>query len=1051
MLHLHHSNRLETLAQQLASLLQQETTQQPLQAESIVVQNAGMGRWLSLQLAQANQIAANLRYLFPAELTWELLRTVLSDVPERDPCSPRLLRWRLLETFMQRPEAYRQTLGHYLKAGVDDSAWQLAQQVARVFDGYLFFRPDWVQHWESEAAQDWQAQLWQQVIAEPALEHWVRLQGRFIAELASTATEDLPPRVCFFSVPALSPAYIELVGKVAERIDVHFFVMNPTAAYWGDIESDKQRVRRSLEEQEYITVGNPLLASWGRQGRDFIELLRNVEPYPQEHERFHEAAPQSLLQVIQSDMLNLEGETALSEDWEHDWAGDTSLSVHVCHSPMREVEVLYDQILAALEAHPTWTPADMVVMSPEIETYAPFIEAVFAAAPVNLPFSIADQRFSQALTISAACMQLLELPQKRFEAESVFDLLEYAEIRQHFGLDETQVQQCREWVRAVNIRWGVDREFRQQFAQQATFEHTWMYGLDRLLLGYAMPGEQLLAGILPYNELEGSQAQVLERFQQCLHVLFAMAQWADKRATLASWQQQFIHLLEQLFPESAETQGVYQALERLINEAKQANFTSKVAWSVFRDALRRQLEQQNQAEGFLGAGITFCTLMPMRSVPFKFVGLLGMQDGGFPRQDNRLSFDKLAQDSRRKGDRSRRDEDRYLFLESVLSAREQLYISYIGKSIQDDSPKMPSVLVAELLDYLERRFGLNPQDKVTTHPLQAFSKRYFAVTETALFSYAQDYAALHDLPQTVTAVPFWDAQNLPEPDGALRQLALPELIRFYRQPARRFLQQQFDLNLREDDDELATREPFKLEPFVDSAMGQQLWQHLEQGRSAAEMEAVLRAQGLLPHGRPGDLIFEQHLTQAQTLFAQYPPLADTAQFELHLSLGEFELHGTLDEVTAEGVRVCHFGFMGAWQWVAIWLQHLALNACEAIPATWQRQTRIYTTDEAFVLLPVPDAQEQLHELLMGYWQGLQSPLPFFPKSAWAIVEKGEPNMDKGADIWVGTDYKAGEATKPEYQLLYRGRDPFAEEPEAIEYWAQQVFGRLLAVRKSLPK
>ncbi len=1061
MLYLHHSNRLEQLSVELAQLLAEPLPaakpEDWLKPETIVVQNAGMGRWLSLQLARANGIAANLRYLFPAEMTWELLRKVLENVPERDPCSPRLLRWRLLDEFSQRFEPYHDTLGHYLKPGQDDSAWQLAQQVARVFDAYLFFRPDWVKRWESEPASDWQEQLWQNVIAGSAetkpLDHWIRLHQRFIAQLAEADLHKLPQRISFFSVPALSPGYIEMMAQVARHIDVHFFVMNPSMAYWGDIESDKRRLRRSLEEQNYITVGNPLLASWGRQGRDFIEVLRSLEPYPIETDHFYEPEASSMLQVVQHDILNLQGDSSADEFEAEvlpvDVAQDQSISIHACHSPMREVEVLYDQILAALEENPDWSAADMVVMSPEIETYAPFIEAVFAAAPVQLPFSVADQHFSAALNMSAACMQLLALPQQRFEAESVFALLEYAEIRQHFGLDEGQVQQCRDWVRAVNIRWGVDREFRRQFAEQTTDEHTWLHGLDRLLLGYAMPGERLLAGVLPYNELEGSQALVLERFLQCLHVLFGMAKWSEKRASLAAWREQFVEILEQLFPEDAETQAVYQALERIMTEVRQAEFSGKVAWTVFRDVLQQQLEQQNQAEGFLGNGITFCALMPMRSVPFKFVALLGMQDGGFPRQDTRLSFDKLAYDGHRKGDRSRRDEDRYLFLESLLSARERLYISYIGKSIQDDSELMPSVLVAELLDYLERRLAVTAEELIIKHPLQAFSQRYFTHPTSRLFSYAQDYVALHERAEKIDVQRFWNVECLPEPDLALREVSLTELIRFYRHPARHFLQQQLDLKLRDEDDELATREPFTLEPFADSEIGRQTWKHLEQGGAAEALELLLRAQGLLPHGKPGELIFEQHFNQAQALFTQYPPLPDSEHFPFHLTLGEFTLYGMLESVTMDGLRECHFGYMGAWQWVSIWLRHLVLNACDTLPKNWQRVTRIYTVETGFELMPVPDAHAQLSRLLQGYWQGLQAPLPFLPKSAWAIMEKASADINKGIAAWDGTDMKAGEASKPEYQLLYRGWNPFAEQQEAILYWAQQVFGSLHAARRAL--
>ena len=452
MLYLHHSNRLETLAASFAEQLT-KTKADPFKAISVVVQNAGMGRWLSMQLAQLTGVSANLAYLFPAELTWDLLRRVLT-IADHNPCAIEVLRWRLLQELLCNPEQHQAYLGHYLQAGQDDSAWQLAQQLAGVFDGYLFFRPDWVHNWERQTTTvNWQEKLWKIVIGEPQLEHWVNLQSHFIQELDHISTELLPSQIIFFSIPALSPAYIELIAKVAERVDIHFFMMNPSMHYWGDIESNKRRMRYKPTEQDYVMVGNPLLASWGIQGRDFIEIIRNSEPYPQELEYFLEPDIASRLHILQNDILNLADVPKHQDFSEILSQQDQSIAVHACHSALREVEVFYDQLLAILERHPDLTAADIVVMSPDINTYAPFIESVFGASAVRLPYSIADQRLSQAMTISAACAQLLELPQGRFEAESVFTLLAYAEIREHFSLDEAQVQQCREWVRAVNIRW----------------------------------------------------------------------------------------------------------------------------------------------------------------------------------------------------------------------------------------------------------------------------------------------------------------------------------------------------------------------------------------------------------------------------------------------------------------------------------------------------------------------------------------------------------------------------------------------------------------------
>lgn len=1046
MLHLVHSNHLEQLAKDFSDNISSATVKlSPFKSELVVVQNAGMGRWLSLQTAKHTGIAANMRYLFPAELTWELLRAVLlDDVPERDPCSPKLLRWRLLDELLAHPQRYPE-LNHYLRDGQNDAAWQLARQIASVFDGYLFFRPEWIRLWESGEANvegDWQVRLWRNVIHKQQLEHWVRLQQRFLETLARTVPESLPKRIHFFSVPALSPAYIELIAKVAEHTDIYFYVMNPSDQYWGDLESAKRKLRYSPDEQGYISVGNPLLAAWGRQGRDFIENLRDVDPYPAEDERFIQKNNDVMLHRVQDDILDLLGEEAEAR-LPVALEADQSIRFHACHSPMREVEVLYDQLLAAFERDSALTPADIVVMSPDIDGYAPFIDAVFASADVRLPYSIADQRMRYGQNVVAVTLLLLDLPQSQFEAEAVFALLEYDEVCQHFGLDDEQVQQCRDWVRATNIRWGIDAAARPHCE---TAEHTWRYGLDRLLLGYAMPGDELFADVLPFDDIEGSQALILGRLQQFLDVVFPLAAWSKTQHSLLEWSQQMMTLLNELLPDDAETNNVYQALEALREAQRQAEFERPVAWNVFRDALKTQLEQRNQAEGFMGRGITFCTLMPMRSVPFKVVALLGMQDGDFPRRDTRLSFDKLAHDRKKRGDRSRRDEDRYLFLESVLSARQQLYISYVGQSIQDNSPMMPSVLVSELQDYLEQRFAVTTDDLTTHHPLQAFSPRYF--TEDDLFTYNTANANLLQGEKHGEQA-FWQGEVLPELDERYRYVMLADLISFYRQPARYFLRHRFDLVLREDEAGLPEREPFALEAFVDNDIRQQLFAQIQQGVAPDTSLALLRAQGLLPHGKPGDLVYANEHERVATFIAELPELTTTSSHKTHVKVAEFELSGELQGLSADGMQLFHFGKLSAWQWVDVWLRHLLLSAAPDLPQGIVRESRLLTPDGSWHFTYVPNAAKHVERLLVDYWQGLHEPLPFLPKSAWKMMEKDEISLRAALAEWQGSDRHAGEMTKPEHELLYRGCDPIVEQQDRFVALADGFFGTMKQYRTEL--
>jgi exodeoxyribonuclease V gamma subunit len=1033
MLILHSSNYLENLGQQFAKLVS-TPLDNVFAEEQIVVQNSGMKRWLSMQMAQQLGISANYRYFSPAEYMWELLRKVIVDIPQHDPSQPDVLRWRLFANFLNQADDYPE-LAHYITN--DLAAWDLADALAAVLDQYLFYRPEWIMQWEAGnfAKDDWQARLWRQIIMDDTgknrhINHWLDLQDNFIKYFAekhdSKPADEFPQRVSFFSVATLSPGYIRLLAELATKIDVHLFIINPCAEYWGDIESRKQQSKHPLDKQTCFDIGNALLASLGRQGRDYIDQLYNLGV--QDQKSWVDPQCDSLLHCVQSDVLNL-------QQSEVDFNDQTSIQFHSCHTPMREIEVLHDQILAALEESDDLTPADIVVMAPAIDDYAPYIEAVFSTAKQSLPFSIADSNTVSHKPTVEVFLKLLDLPEQRFNIEAVFELLEYAEVREQFNLDEQQVLQCKDWAQATNIRWGINRKMRLTTGLPDTYEHSWQYGLDRMLLGYMMPGEQIFADtqLLPFNQIEGNNAQTLASFCHFTDSIFQLWEWSLKSLQVTEWIEKLQGLLAEIFLQNADHQAIFKVLDTLRRQQQLAEFEQAIAFDIIKKMIRNLLESAGN-ECFITHGITFCALVPMRSVPFKMVALLGMNDGDFPRQDQRHSLDKMAADSR-KGDRSRRDEDRYLFLESILAARQRLYISYIGQSVQDNSSLPPSVVVSELLDYLSKITGQEQQGWICKHPLQAFSARYYR--EGELFSYVEEYLSLHiDKTNKNTQLPFISTK-LPEPDAEFKCLTLEQLIYFYKSPARTFLQQCFSIQTFSNDDGLPVREPFALESFIDTQVRQQLIPDTDQQDKAL---ALCRAKGLLPHGDIGTEAFNQQAKIVENFYQQYPELLNkkSQRQSFQLQLGEFMLTGKLSDLSEEGCIKHCLGTFYAGDLLAIWLHHLVMNSVplEGIKNT---ETKVYQPTDTFTLVPVPDAKVLLTQLMEAYWRGLQQPLYFFLKPAYKMYADGVDAKLSAAESAWDNDYYGGESDKFENQLLFAGQNVFKQEFFDL---AKIIFGRM---------
>ena len=1031
MLTLHSSNYLESLSQQFAKLVSTPLNN-VFAEEQIVVQNAGMGRWLSMQMAQQLGISANYQYFFPAEYMWGLLHKVVPNISRHDPSQPDVLRWRLLTRFLIKAKDYPE-LAHYITN--DMAAWDLADALAPVLDQYLFYRPEWITQWEAGefAKDDWQARLWQQMIMDETgknrhIHHWLDLQDNFIKYFAekheNKSLGEFPQRVSFFSVPALSPGYIRLLAELATKIDVHLFVINPCQEYWGDIESRKPQSNNT---------SNGLLASLGKQGRDYIDQLYDLGA--QGTESWVDPQRDSLLHCLQSDVLNLQ-QTDVKLDEQ------TSIQFHSCHTPMREVEVLHDQILAALEESDNLTPADIAVMTPAIDSYAPYIEAVFSTSEHSLPFSIADSSSASKKPCVEVFLKLLDLPEQRFTIEAVFELLEYAEVRDKFKLDEQQVLQCRDWAQATNIRWGVSRKMRVATGLPDTYEHSWKYGLDRMLLGYMMPGEQIFneSQLLPFNQIEGNDAQILASFCSFTDSIFRLGEWSLKSLHVNDWIEKLQELVAELFQQDAEHHAIFKALDTINQQQQLAEFEQPIAFSILKKIVRDLLESASD-ERFMTRGITFCALVPMRSVPFKMVALLGMNDGGFPRQEQRHSFDKMATDTK-KGDRSVRDEDRYLFLESILAARQRLYISYIGQSVQDNSSLPPSVVVSELLDYLAKITKKEQQAWVCKHPLQAFSPRYYQ--DDRLFSYVKEYLLLHkDNAKNNPQLPFISTK-LAEPDAEFKQLTLEQLIHFYKSPARAFLQRCFGIKIFSDDEALPMREPFALESFVDTKVRQQMMPSAQQQDNALNL---CRAKGLLPHGDIGEEAFKQQAEVVGDFYRQYPELLenDRQQQSFHLPLGGFILTGKLSDLTKKGSVKQTLGTYYAGDLLAIWLHHLVQNSVpfEGVSIA---ETKVYQPSDAYTLTAVPDAKSLLTQLLEGYWRGLQQPLTFFPKPAYKMYADGAKAKLSAAESAWDNAYYGGESELFENQLLFAGQTVFNQEFFTL---AEITFGRMADVRTDL--
>ncbi len=1042
MLHIHTSNRLEYLIQALAKLIKSSPLPS-LIPENIVVQDQGMEKWLSMLLADNLGVWANSRFMRPDAMLWYVFREFLRTNTDISDFKHEIMVWKLMDIlpkFINDPEFHE--LKDYLQA--DESAiknFQLAWRIADVFDQYTVYRPNWLFDWEigkqplnSDTQANWQAILWRELTIQYGNHHRAKLRNDFFAKLSSSKPRF--QRMIVFGISVLPEFHLEVLARLGQVIDVHVFVMNPCREYWGDIVTDNEMAHTKAD---YFIKGNTLLASMGKIGRNFIDMFNEYQHV--EHKYFILPDKNTLLHHIQTDILNLT-ETGYS-------VNDQSIQIHNCHSPLREIEVLHDQLLALFVDQPQLLPKDILVMVSDIETYAPFIEAVFDTIPDNLkqiPFTIADRNLPAKNIVVNTFLAILELTKGRFTVNEVLNILESEIIQQHFSFTERDLELIRYWIDKTAIRWGMDKNDKARMNLPEFEENTWLLGLKRLLLGYALPTE-MFQGILPYDAIEGSDSLILGKLISFIEQLFTYVQKMRQPHTIPEWSQLFSNLLEDFLAiEDADTQVIRKALNDLITNSQ--DFTNPVSYAVIFECLQHTLTKEEQSSSFMTGCVSFSAVHHSRSIPFKVICLLGMNDQSFPRPNKLLNFDLIIRHPK-KGDRSQRHNDRYLFLEALLAAREYFYISYVGQSIHDNTIIPPSILVSELLDYINSEAEVF---QVTKHPLQAFSPKYFNQT-TALFSFSDEYCiASNALRQERQANSFFTAPlSTPEPE--YKTIELNNLIKFFNHPTAFLLRQRLGIELQRSTEAFNSNEPFEVSGLERYSLNQTLIEKGLQGINLQEYKTIVKASGQLPHGQVGDYVYNKIIDEVKPFIQRVNQELQQGKREpvniKKIVVGNITITGNLGKLWKDKLINYRYAKLKAKDFIQVWIQHLILNSLPDLPS----HSIVIGANEAWEFLPVADSKYILQNLVQEYyWQGLIQPLLFFPQTSFCFVENFQKDKDsalyKATETWQGSDFNIGEIQDNYYKLCF-GTENNPLLNKEFTRLAQQFFEPLLEHRKML--
>jgi len=1077
MLNIYTANQIESLISQLCYNLQEQPLRSPFEQEIIGVSNTAMERWLQVNISQTLGVEANYIFPLPAALLWSILGKSFPYLPDQDPLNRANLQWHI---FTHLPELLElsefKLLAHYIQTDAQGiKRWQLAAQIAAIFDRYQYYRSDWLTLVDTE--NQWQALLWQSIVKN-IKQHKTEIVARYLQHLQAgdIKEETLPERISLFAPSTLAPLILDTLLQLAEFVQIDFYLLAPTNQYWLDLVSQKVAAKRRLSHPDaakYMETGNRLLSSWGKQGQVFFDQLVSISEYAQEYKHFLEPENHSILQHIKHDIYHLQ-----DADAEKIVKDDRSISIHICHSPLREVQVLHDNLLNAFACDPNLSPEDILVVAPNISDYAAYIEAVFRQSENSpfIPWNISDLSVNEDIPLMRIFLQLFKLSESRFTHSEVLAYLDVTEVRHKFLLDDNDVVLIKQWLEASATRWGKSAQHKAHLNLPAISQNTWEQTQQRLFMGYAM-GEidTLYEDIAPLPHIEGNNSEILGKFWQLYRQLERSSQQLKKQQSLADWQITINRLLESFFDdqylEESHLQTLRDAVDQLMLNAQGIDPNILISRQLLCLILETNLAEVGNLHSFMSGGVSFSGFKPMRNLPFKVIAVLGLNDGSFPRQVHKSDFD-LMQKNYQLGDPNPRDEDRYLFLETLLSAQDQLLISYIGRDIKDNSEKQASVLLKELLDYINLRFCqsdcIEPQAKslpyshyiTTIHRLQAYHDSYFK-TDNVQQSYAHYWCNIaQKMQDTRPKSVLFTWQNRPElevPDAAWFDIDVSRLVRFFQHPIRFFLQQRLGIYCQNESKAINDDEPFALNALEQYQLKNSLLEEWLQKRHQSTDQAMLHAKGILPHGNLAD---DSINTVMQSLSAVITPakqlLGDERRESIAINIlfeDQYRIQGSVHNIypTIGLVEMKASALKGRDE-INFWINYMCyrLSAPDHychdgyfICIDQKKQSQCYHIPADRISLD--EAKDYLNTLLAHYRVGICKPLALLPQSSYAFIQarnKGKPCLIEDSVQWKSKglfNSPLGDQYDPYIQIVLRGLSDLPIHNEEFRNIAQAVY------------
>ncbi len=880
---------------------------------------------------------------------------------------------------------------------------------------------------------------------------------------------------------------------------VHLFAMAPSRDFWADLPIKSGALRRSAGSDPSTPEPGGLLWAFGRCSQDLQRQLADTlmavgdggldleSPEP----------PDSLLGRLQASCrsaapLPPEARLPLA-------AGDASLTVHAAHTPLRELEVCRDRILQALQELEDLRPEDILILLANPREQAPWIEAALdTGSEARLPFRWVGGGGGGLPPFASSVVQLLESLQGRLTLKEVQELLENPLIADRFDLNEADGEGATlvEWLQDARFRWGLSPEHRRQYQDIPESRWNLAWALRRLGLG-ALVSEDRRDSVLEISG-EATPCVPLERTSGLgLGHLARLARFAQGLGEarkiwctggprpIPEWNQALSVIVRECVSTrigNAAAQAAALQSEILEPLGRAAVPGVRLEAAAYLRLITEKLTALSGSGGRGSGGVTVADLRHYAGVPARVVVVAGLDDGVFPRSEDRPAWHPLAVQPAT-GDPSVRDADRHCLLLALLACRDRLILSYQGHSDEDGKDRPPSTALADLLEAVDQ--ALPPTSlpserghRVFHHPLNGFSPEAFRADRPAgaRGQRRSDHAAAMALERRrgFPAYPGpWSQSLPPEPHWSP---SLGDLRTVLDEPQRLFASR-LGLQLPEEADTPQGEDLIDPDGLERWALRDRLMTARLEGQDEASLVRVMEVSGGLPRGKIGEALLEKTRAELPELPIFAPKDRITAN--LRFSIEDPDAVAGPRILRLEGAPRARWyrrpGDPAVYQFFASKPQEagdyrrrllfafdalaLAASQPDDDPVPLREAHCVGPKAEWILNLPSPnEARSHLGRLVRLARLGRGVALPYWPKSAGVALAKGGRDAETSSDAGPGTladqdpsrflesafthwssdreeNSGGADSDRPATRAVFRGCDnPFNWIPEGLPGW-----------------